>query len=192
MEEMLEDFGPEWCQKLLNDPSYEQSRPRTRGDGLSAKDSRSSLMGRTLFTQQTLRAMRYLYKPASPRESPKGSTTADKDDGRIGAELLALISLGDGMCSHANTLHGGIDTMLIDELGGDCAFREVPNAETLMAVNFNVNLRRCVRAPGLVLGRAWIERRPEGRKVFVKVRLEQEERSCIEAEILYLKMKAMM
>lgn len=28
-EENLEDFNPEWCQKLLNDPSYDQASPYT-------------------------------------------------------------------------------------------------------------------------------------------------------------------
>lgn len=80
--------------------------------------------------------------------------------------------------------------MLVDEIGGSLAFREVPDAHSLMAVNFNVNLRKSVRTPGLVLGRAWVERRPEGRKVWIKVQLEQNGQICIESEILYLKMKS--
>lgn len=114
-EEILGDFSPQWCQKLLNDASYEQSRPWTRGVGQSARDSHSSVMGKTLFTQQTLRAIRYLYKPARPNADSKDGDTAIEGNGCIGGELLALISLGDGMCSHPNTLHGGINTMLIDE-----------------------------------------------------------------------------
>lgn len=77
------------------------------------------------------------------------------------------------MCSHTNTLHGGINTVLVDTIGGDLAFREIPEAQSLMAVNFNVSLRKSVRTPGIILGQARIERPPEHRKVWVKVRLEQ-------------------
>ena len=119
--------------------------------------------------------MKFLYKPG------------DKIRGTTG-ELLVLVSLGSEMCSHAGVLHGGINTTIIDEVGGGLAVRESSN--NLMAVNFNVNLRKAVRAPGIVLARAWIDRRPEGRKFWVKCCIEQDGVRCIEAESLYLKVNA--
>lgn len=50
-------------------------------------------------------------------------------------ELLALISLGDEMSSHANILHGGINTTIVDEVGGGLASRA--NPDSFMAFNFN-------------------------------------------------------
>lgn len=169
-EESLEDFSPEWCQNLLNDPSYEQVNHGTR----IADGSLNSLIGKTLFTDHTIRAIRVLCKPE------------DKSKGTSG-ELLALMSLGDEMCSYPNTLHGGINTTLLGEVGGALAGRQTSSSERITAVNFNVNLRKSVRAPGIVLVRAWMERPPEGRKIWVKCRTEQDGVTCIESENLYLK-----
>ena len=160
------DFSPEWCQTLLNDPAYEHITSSTRlVDGPHGQSS-NSLLGRTLFTNSTLRAMKYLYKPG------------DKT-------MLALVSLGSDMCSHTGVLHGGINTTIVDEVAGRLAVTE--SSQALMAVNLNVNLRKSVRAPGLILVRAWIERPPEGRKVWVKCCIEQNDVTCIEAEGLWVK-----
>lgn len=173
-QESVDDFSPEWCQKLLNDSSYEHANIATRKLGALGPAS-NSLMAKTLFTDNTFRAIKLLYKP--PNSDPSAR--------RIGGELLALISLGDEMCSHVHTLHGGINTTIIDEIGGELAGREVK--DYLMAVNFNVNLRKAVRTPGIILCRAWMERKPEGRKVWVKCSIEQDGKTCIEGENLYLR-----
>jgi acyl-coenzyme A thioesterase PaaI-like protein len=89
------------------------------------------------------------------------------------------------MCSHTGVLHGGINTTIVDEVAGRLAVMEA--SQSLMAVNLNVNLRKSVKAPGLVLVKAWIDRPPEGRKVWVKCRIEQGDVTCIEAEGLWLK-----
>lgn len=171
-EESVDDFSPEWCQKLLNDPLYQHSSPVTRAVGGSNGQSYNSLIGKTLFTDNTLRAMRFLYKPG------------DRTKGTSG-ELVALISIGSEMCSHTGVLHGGINTTIVDEVAGGLAVREA--SHNLMAVNFNINLRKSVKAPGLILGRAWIDRPPQGRKVWVKCVLEQDGVTCIDSESLFLK-----
>lgn len=79
------------------------------------------------------------------------------------------------MCSHENVLHGGINTVLVDEVGGVLAMQEAPKGTAMMAVNFNVNLRRSVRiregererSGTVVLGRAWFEKVPEVRMHFL-------------------------
>ena len=180
-EESTADFSLEWCQELLSDPSYQHTSSGSRRLGGTHGPSFSSLMGKTLFTSNTLRAIRSLYKPSA--SAYDGSLHAEGK--KFGGEVLALISLGDEMCSHATVLHGGINTTLIDEVGGDLASREIH--DDLMAVNFNVNLRKAVRTPGVVLVRAWMERQPEGRKIWVKCRIEQDGVTCIESESLYLK-----
>jgi acyl-coenzyme A thioesterase PaaI-like protein len=171
-EENMEDFSSEWCQKLLNDPAYQHATPSTRLVDGPFGESFNSLLGRTLFTDQTLRAMKCLYKPG------------DKANGTTG-EMLGLISIGNDMCSHTGVLHGGINTTIVDEVAGRLAVMEA--SQSLMAVNLNVNLRKSVKAPGIALVKAWIERPPEGRKVWVKCRIEQDEVTCVEAEGLWLK-----
>ncbi len=61
-----------------------------------------------------------------------------------------------------------MNTVLVDEIAGYLAMREAPPGTNMMAVNFNVNLRKSVKTPGIVVGRAWRERREEGRKWWVK------------------------
>lgn len=189
-EERMKDFSRDWCRKLLDDPSFEQTDAFSRRPPPHSSDaSYSTLMRKTLFTDQTIRAMKYLYKPPEAFAGESRTSISTTSNGRVGGELLALISVGGEMCSHPNTLHGGINTVLVDEIGGGLAFREIPNAQSLMAVNFNVNLRKSVKTPGLILGRAWVERPSEGRKVWIKVQLEQDGVTCIESENMYLKVK---
>ena len=162
----MQDFSPEWCQSLLNDPAYEHITSNTRLVDGPFGQSFNSLLGRTLFTDTTFRAIKCLYKASDET-------------------MVALVSLGSDMCSHTGVLHGGINTTIVDEVAGRLAV--TVSSQALMAVNLNVNLRKSVKAPGLVLVRAWIERPPEGRKVWVKCRIEQDEVTCIEAEGLWVK-----
>ena len=164
-QERRDDFSPEWCQRLLTDRSYEQINQSLRKSGGSTGPSHCTLMGKTLFTDKTIRAMKFLYKP--PVDNTDHTKAPVGEDYEIGGEVLALISLGDEMCSHANVLHGGINTTIIDEVGA-LALPEI--VSNFMAVNFNVNLRKAVKTPGIILVRAWMDRPPEGRKTWVRCR----------------------
>jgi acyl-coenzyme A thioesterase THEM4 len=159
-EEALSDFSPEWCQNLLNDPTYQQLGASTRKLGPPGTTS-NNFMAKTIFTPTTVRAIRYLYRPASLRPSNSSS-------GILGGDLVALVSVGTELCSHPDVLHGGVNTILVDEIAGSLAMKEAPPGTSMMAVNFNVNLRKSVKTPGLILGRAWRERKEEGRKWWVK------------------------
>ena len=184
-EDTLDDFSAAWCQDLLNDPIYVAIEIATRRLGGPQGASWGSLMAKTLNTDNTIRAMRLLYRPPPAQQSQIAQGTVGKGDEQAGGEVLALMSLGDELCSHTNVLHGGINTTIVDEIGGELAGRTVK--DHLMAVNFNVNLRKSVKTPGIIIVRAWMERPPEGRKVWVKCRIEQDGQTCIESENLYVK-----
>lgn len=160
------DFSPKWCQTLLNDPSYTDGTPNDRSRDPKGTTV-NNLMSKTLFTPTTIRAIRYLYQPAANTPQSSSSDIAH-DPKRISGSLIALISLGSELCSYPDTLHGGINTVLVDEIAGALALKEAPDGCMLMAVNFNVNLRKSVRTPGLAVGRAWRERGEEGRKWWVR------------------------
>jgi len=113
----------------------------------------------------------------------------DSSNDRLGGELLMLISLGDELGSHPGIVHGGMVMVLVDEVGGGIVSHELTHPDTIHSANFNINMRKSVRAPGILLGRAWIERAPERRKVWVKVRLEQDDGICAEGEVLYVRNK---
>lgn len=57
-DEHMADFSAEWCCKLLDDPSYEQSGVFSRRPAPSTDASFNTLMRKTLFTDHTIRAMR--------------------------------------------------------------------------------------------------------------------------------------
>ena len=184
LEDQQEDSWPPWCQDLLKDSSYEHIGKTTRTHGGPRGPSFNILIGKTLFTNHTIRAMKLLYKAPSSTKPMAGSSDQHQEGKTTSGELTALISLGDEMCSHTNVLHGGINTTIIDEVGGALAAREVP--VDMMAVNFNVNLRKSVKTPGIILVRAWMEKPPQGRKIWVHCRTEQDGQTCIESESLYL------
>ena len=187
-EEQHSDFHPEWCQELLEDPSYTQSNALSRKPGES-HGTRLSLMSRTLFTENTIRAVRVLYKPLHRSMRESRDALKDSSNDRLGGELLMLISLGDELGSHPGIVHGGMVMVLVDEVGGGIVSHELTHPDTIHSANFNINMRKSVRAPGILLGRAWIERAPERRKVWVKVRLEQDDGICAEGEVLYVRNK---
>lgn len=187
-EEQFSDFHPEWCQELLKDPSYTQGNALSRKPGQS-QGTRLSLMSRTLFTENTIRAVRVLYKPPQRMMRESRDALEDSSNDRLGGEVLMLISLGDELGSHPGIVHGGLVMVLVDEVGGGIVSHELTHPDTIHSANFNINMRKSVRAPGILLGRAWIERAPERRKVWVKVRLEQEGDVCAEGEVLYVRNK---
>lgn len=160
--ELNSDFETSKYQPFLHDPIYQPLPSYTR-TAPSPGSTFNTLMARTLHTPSTIRAIQYLYAPPSSIPTISSPSTPKPPVPGHGT-LLALISLGTEMCSHENVLHGGINTVLVDEVGGVLAMKEAPAGTSMMAVNFNVNLRRSVKVeatPTVVLGRAWLERAPE-------------------------------
>lgn len=163
------DFSLSPYAHYLHDPTLQPLPFYTRTPPPQNSTS-NTLMSRTLHTLTTIRAIQYLYAP--PPTTPSSSKSASAPP--LGS-LLALISLGPEMCSHENVLHGGINTVLVDEVGGVLAMQEASKGTAMMAVNFNVNLKRSVRIKEqegqgrgtVVLGRAWFERVPEVRMNFL-------------------------
>ncbi|KAK5170489.1 uncharacterized protein LTR77_005077 [Saxophila tyrrhenica] len=154
-----------WCKALLEDSSYEHVESHTGSLDRPLAPGSMTLMARTLATPATFRAITYLYSTSSPAAStiPDGSEVEGD-----GGHILALISVGSEMTSHVNTLHGGILSTLVDEVGGALAMREAAFGTNMMAVNFNINLKKPTRTPSVILGRAWREKKGEGRKHWIR------------------------
>jgi acyl-coenzyme A thioesterase PaaI-like protein len=77
-----------------------------------------------------------------------------------------LWSLGDGLNGHSGFSHGGFIGMMMDEVTGQCAAQAFGRG--IITVQLNVKFLRMIPTPGVVLCRAWIEKEPEGRKVWLK------------------------
>jgi acyl-coenzyme A thioesterase PaaI-like protein len=173
-----EDFrSSAWCMKLIDDPAYSPipwpTRPLSR-----PPDHPCSLFAETLNSTSTVRGAFALWLEPSPGSSALGGTEPGKDnsapddlpDPAVG-QAVFLVSLGNGMNYHHNTLHGGIISALMDEAMGLCAFQERGWATGVgmgfYTAEIKIQLLQRVRTPGIVLVRTWRDE-GEARKAGVK------------------------
>ena len=86
--------------------------------------------------------------------------------------LSALLDLGEDLCGYTNTLHGGLFTVLMDEVMGTAAnFQADHGAYT---AQLTTKYRRTIKTPQVVLVRGRVVRK-EGRKIFVKGTIEDKD-----------------
>jgi acyl-coenzyme A thioesterase THEM4 len=176
------DFGPPppevqtllqripWCAKLLDEPSNSRIRPfHSPNRTPKPPTTEDSLMSQTLATASTIETWQGFYvapSSASSTSSPSNTTST--------GTFLFLISLGSGLNGHPDTLHGGVASLVLDELLGQVAYahRDHPDAH-LFTATMTVDFERPLRTPALVLGRGWLDApRCVGRKVWVEGVLE--------------------
>ncbi|CCG84639.1 protein of unknown function [Taphrina deformans PYCC 5710] len=148
--EEVEHFRQSWASGLLVDARYVT---RSMSSRRVKADLEDSLFGATLATENTIRSVLSLWRPPSA------------DHG----ETIVLASLGSGLNGHSQIVHGGLTAMLIDEASG-LANMNHNDAHTFTA-NLNVNYRKPIPAPGVVLCRASITA-VQGRKRFIKCTVE--------------------
>ncbi|EKD13200.1 uncharacterized protein L3040_003004 [Drepanopeziza brunnea f. sp. 'multigermtubi'] len=143
------------------------------------------LIANTLATGDTIAAWQSLYKPAK--------ASGDGNDGKEGerpyGEAINLLKIGEGVNGHIDTAHGGFLGTVLDECIGNVGEYERPEGTRTMTAYLNVNYKRPVPTPSVIIVRAWLDR-IEGRKMFGKGVIEDEEgRICVTAETLFLTVK---
>lgn len=135
-------------------------------------DLEDSLFGQTLHTDDTIRHIVGLWKSPSEGDS---------------RETLILASLGNGLNGHAKIIHGGFTAMLIDEAFGFANM--LHNDKHTFTANLNVNYRKPIPAPSIVLCRTRIVN-VLGRKRQLVCTVEGPERVVYaEASALFLEFK---
>lgn len=171
-----DDFNIPWCKSILNDPSYTQISHPNRIQP-SDSSTQSSLFSRTLQTDSTIRAYAALYKNVidQPEHLPEAG------------EVRMLLSLGTALNGHADVLHGGIIATIVDELTGLLVYKTYRSRE-IFTVSLTTAFKKPIRTPNVIFGRAWMERAPERRKVWINCTLE-DEAGIVHAtgEVLYIK-----
>lgn len=139
--ERLDDFTRhEWCNALLADPTITQLHKRERpSEGAATRNISNTYFARTLFTEDAVRAFLYLYRPRHDErertqltEKP-GNLTPDERQYLHEAversnsnaepqtdepENIVLVSLGRGVESGVDIIHGGITAALLDQTMG--------------------------------------------------------------------------
>jgi len=159
LQESLDHFTSlPWCAQLIMDSAFVPMKTPSRTPKPSTEDS---LFGQTLQTKETIRACLSFHK------RPSGTTTTKCDAGV--REVRMLLSLGSGVNGHPHTCHGGLVATMLDEvLGLMVSFHQVRSTFTAF---LNVEFKKPVPTPGIVLCRAWVTR-AEGRKIWARGTIE--------------------
>lgn len=129
-----------------------------------------------------------------------GAGPVASDDGGGGTrapDSVGLVTLGGGdLVGHAAVVHGGVSTALLDESMSFLLHMYLVRVaggtprNSVFTVNLNVNFRAAVPAPGDVVLECWI-RRVVGRKYVVAgVMKDTAGKVLVEAEGLWLSMRA--
>jgi uncharacterized protein (TIGR00369 family) len=149
--EYLEDFTPHpWVQTLLSDRTVTKSQ-LSRRSPVPAEGVSNSLFASTLHTDRAVRA--YI---SCSRTSPSSNH-----------ETYIIVSLGDGLDGAGGRLHGGFIAALLDQVMGSAAVMVREMGSSPATKEMYVRFRKPVATPGVILGRARVER-VEGKRSWVK------------------------
>ncbi len=155
--ETLSDFDRHaWCRALFASPHL-IPHPTTSRNPSSTNSSESySLFSSTLWNERGLRAVQSFEKPGAN-------------------EWLVLYSLGMGLNGPGEIVHGGIVMTILDSAMAVKAFQTV-GERPVVTTEFKGKLFRKVKAPNVVLCRAWVEAEEgDGRVIYTGGRVEDGE-----------------
>lgn len=169
-----------WCARLLEDDEsfiVHVSPNRTVLPGLENEFIASTINSNTTISNWLL-----FYKRSAPKES--------------GIETFnALIALGKGMTGFPGSLHGGMVSVIFDEVAGLHVVLNghVPGTEELdksfRTAYINTSFMKPVPTPATILVRSWIVK-VEGRKHWVRAQIEDGNGQALaKAEVLYVSIK---
>ena len=165
--EHLEDFSPPWAQALINDPTW-TAVPTWGREVMPPPSTENALMATTFDRPDGVRAVLTFNRYPSPR--PSSSPSSSSPSSFKGFETRMLFSLGSGLNGHSGFSHGGFIGTLIDETSGQCAFLIFGTG--IVTGEMTVRYKQMLPTPSIVLCRAWLEKEPEGRKVWVSAVVE--------------------
>lgn len=168
-----------WCARLLEDDgsfTVHVSPNRTVLPGLENK-----FIASTINSNSTISNWLLFYKRPVIKES--GIQT-----------LNALIALEQGMTGFPGSLHGGMVSVIFDEVAGlhIVLNSHVPGTEldkSFRTAYINTSFMKPVPTPATILVRSWIAR-VEGRKHWVQAQIEDGNgQALVKAEVLYMSIK---
>ncbi|KAM7184504.1 HotDog domain containing protein, partial [Naviculisporaceae sp. PSN 640] len=186
-----------WCAAHLNNPTVlnvvvPDRRPLPSGE--------SNFVRRIMSSGTTVRAcVSFLQNPSRRVKTSSGSeqslsksTELLKGGGAADGEtrtkpfLLcnALLDLGEDMASYAGTMHGGLFTVLMDEVMGTAANFQCEKGP--YTVQLNTKYIRPIKLPQIVLVRGRVVRK-NGRKIVVRGTIEDKDGNIMaEADGLWI------
>lgn len=174
--ELDSDFATsEWATKLLNDPEWKVVTTYSRRLKPPPNTENFFLAG-TLWNDSCVRAVKSLHCGSADPAAP------------LGNESRMIFSLGNGVHGHSGYSHGGFTALLVDEVTAQCAADIYGRG--IFTVQLNVKYVKMMPTPSIVLCRAWIEKKPVGRKVYITASIEDGEGGVFAAgEALFIREK---
>ena len=165
--ESISEFSPPWAQALINNPAWKPV-PTNGREVFAPPSTENAFMTSTLDRPDGVRAVLSFNRyPPALSSSPPSSPPSVRFKG---LETRMLFSLGTGVNGHSGFSHGGFIGTLIDEACGQCIFPIFGN--DIATVEMIVQYKKMLPTPSVVLCRAWVEKEPEGRKVWVRASVE--------------------
>lgn len=160
--EHLEDFSAPWAQAIINDPTWEPVYLFGR-EVFPPPSTENALMAVTLDRPDGVRAIAAFnrFPPPGPSSSPAQ---------HVGLETRMLVSLGTAVNGHSGICHGGFIGTLLDEVSGQIVWQVF--GSNIVTADMSVQYKKMLPTPNVVLCRAWLEKEPERRKVWVRASVE--------------------
>ncbi len=104
-----------------------------------------------------------------------------------------IAELGSGMNGHLHTAHGGLAAVLLDEVMGLAASIHKTPKKSIFTAYMHVNYRKPLPTPNMICLRSRIEKRSEGRKIFVRGSVEDGSTGVVfvDSDALFLEVERM-
>lgn len=163
------DFDHPWCHMILTSPSITITEiPTTAGRPPDMSPDVSNSMFLTT-----------LYSPSSNaiRAQINFRRSTSEADAVTDTEYCYLMSLGDGLDGKRGRAHGGISSLVLDQMTGTTAAM-VSGSTAPATATMTVDYKAPVDTPGVVLCRGWVVER-SGRKTWVRAQIEDGEGRCL-------------
>lgn len=154
-EEILSDFEIPWCQELLTSPQIiDLSTPSRKPPPPNDKIVPNLLFSETWKSDTTIRAFKIL-------------RTRNVLEPNISPEYILLLSLGTGLGSFAEAIHGGAAAAILDQGISVASTRTGGPAWTK---ELSVQFKKSIRLPGVVACRSVVTSR-QGRSLWVSSKI---------------------
>ena len=150
-----------WCADLIADPTFRAFDAPSRQQKASLEDN---FTAKTLATAETIPGWQAFYRKS-------GSTAHDTDHPSLG-EVCVLLAVQSGTDGHPHIAHGGLVATLLDEVMTLLArFHTSPGTSGYTAF-IRVDYKNPVTTPCIILARALLESRSQGKKAWLRGSLE--------------------
>jgi acyl-coenzyme A thioesterase PaaI-like protein len=159
-------FSSPWAQAIIEDPLWEPVVTYSRVAHPS-RGTENAFLAQSLNGPECVRAVLSFHRFPRSTSCPPAAASYAHHEARM------IFSLGSGLDGHSGFAHGAVIGLLIDEVMGQCVATVF--GRSIVTAELNVQFKKMLPTPSVVLCRAWIEEEPAGRKIRLKATVEDGE-----------------